>query len=84
MAMMLPKPEGDIVMLNFSIWDCDYLFEGNPGAISTARTHFQSPWGNDNANNVARIHARPDVTTTSGTLPSVDPDVVLPNNTSFY
>jgi Secretion system C-terminal sorting domain len=77
------KVEGDIVMLNFSIWDCDYLFEGNPGAISTTRTHFQSPWGNDNANNVARIHARPDVTITSGTLPDVDPDVVLPNNLSF-
>jgi hypothetical protein len=77
------QPNGDIVMLNFSIWDCDYLFEGNPATISTTRTHFQSPWGNANANNVARIHASPDVTTTSGTLPGVDPDVVLPNNTSF-
>lgn len=76
-------PQGDIVMLNFSIWDCDFLFEGDPARISTTRTHFQSPWGNANANNVARIHARPDVTTTSGTLPGVDPDVVLPNNTSF-
>jgi len=24
------QPGGDIVMLNFSIWDNDYLFEGNP------------------------------------------------------
>ena len=74
---------GDIIMLNFSIWDCDFLFEGNPSAVNTTRTHFQSPWGNQNANNVARIHARPDVTITSGALPSVDPDVVLPNNLSF-
>ena len=74
---------GDIVMLNFSIWDCDYLFEGDPAAINVTRTHFQSPWGNANDNNVARIHARPDVTTTSGTLPEVDPDIVLPNNLSF-
>jgi hypothetical protein len=76
-------PQGDIVMLSFSIWDCDYLFEGDPARISTTRTHYQSPWGNTNANNCARIHARPDVTTTSGTLPSIDPDVVLPNNLSF-
>jgi len=76
------QPEGDIVMLNFSIWDCDYLFEGNPSAINTTRTHFQSPF-NAHANNIARIHAKPDVTTTSGTLPNVDPDVVLPNNLSF-
>ena len=74
---------GDIIMLNFSIWDCDFLFEGNPSAVNTTRTHFQSPWGNQNANNVARIHVRPDVTTTSGTLPDVEPDIVLPNNLSF-
>ena len=77
------QSSGDIIMLNFSIWDCDYLFEGNPSTVNTTRTHFQSPWGNTNANNCARIHARPDVTTTSGTLPDVNPDVVLPNNTSF-
>jgi hypothetical protein len=77
------QASGDIIMLNFSIWDCDFLFEGNPSAINTTRTHFQSPWGNANKNNVARIHARPDVTISSGSLPSVDPDVVLPNNLSF-
>ncbi|HSW53739.1 MAG TPA: T9SS type A sorting domain-containing protein [Ignavibacteriaceae bacterium] len=77
------QASGDIIMLNFSIWDCDFLFEGNPSTVNTTRTHFQSPWGNANANNVARIHARPDVTTTSGTLPDVEPDIVLPNNLSF-
>lgn len=77
------QPDGDIVMVNFSIWDCDYLFEGNPAIVNSTRTHFQSPWGNTNANNTARIHARPDVTTTSGTLPDVDPDVVLPINQSY-
>jgi hypothetical protein len=77
------QPEGDIVMLNFSIWDCDYLFEGNPSAVNSTRTHFQSPWGNTNANNTARIHVRPDVTTSSGALPDVAPDVVLPINQSY-
>jgi hypothetical protein len=72
-------PGGDIVAMNFSIWDCDYLFEGDPAAIASARTWFQSPWGNANANNVARVFARPDVTTSTTTLPVVMPDVVLPN-----
>ncbi len=76
------QSEGDVVMLNFSIWDCDYLFEGNPAAVSTARTHFQSPF-NANGNNVGRIYARPDVTTASGTLPDVNPDLILPNNTNL-
>jgi hypothetical protein len=78
------QPEGDIVMLNFSIWDCDYLFEGNPSTVNSTRTHFQSPWGNENSNNTGRIHARPDVTTSSGSLPEVDPDVVVPINNSSY
>ena len=79
----LTQPEGDIIMLNFSIWDCDYLYEGVPSRINTTRTHFQSPWGNTNANNVARIHTRPDVTTASVTLPTVVPDIVLQNGSTY-
>lgn len=75
--------DGDVVNLNFSIWDCDYLFEGNPTNISTTRTHFQSPWGNANANNVGRIHIRPDVTLSTTTLPAVNPDVIVPNGANF-
>lgn len=79
----LTRPEGDIIMLNFSIWDCDYLNEGVPGTINTTRTHFQSPWGNTNADNVARIHTRPDVTLTTSPLPTVMPDVVLQNGSTM-
>lgn len=79
----LTRPEGDIIMLNFSIWDCDYLYEGVPGTINTTRTHYQSPWGNVNANNVARIHTRPDVTISSSTLPVVMPDIVLQNGSTY-
>lgn len=79
------QANGDIVMVNFSIWDCDYLFEGVPAAINSMRAYIQSSWGNTNyANgNPIRILARPDVTTTSGSLPSIDPEVVLPINNSF-
>ncbi len=75
----ITAPDGDIVAMNLSIWDCDYLFEGNNSTISSSRTWFQSPWGNANAMNVARVFAKPDVTTSTTTLPTVMPDVVLPN-----
>ena len=77
----LARPEGDIIMLNFSIWDCDYLYEGVPSAISTTRTHFQSPW-NEVANNVSRIYTRPDINLTS-TLPTIQPDIVLQNGSTY-
>lgn len=76
------KADGDVVLLNFSIWDCDNLFEGNPGKISTTRTHFQSPWGNANGNNVGRIYARPDIGLSSA-LPVVPPEVSVPNGAKF-
>jgi len=79
----ITKPEGDIIMLNFSIWDCDYLFEGDPMKISSTRTHWQSPWGNANSNNVGRIYARPDITTITSLLPVVESDFVIRNGASF-
>ncbi|MCF8268308.1 MAG: T9SS type A sorting domain-containing protein [Ignavibacteriales bacterium] len=69
---------GDFVMFNMSIWDCDYLFEGDPGKISTTRTHWQSPWGNANGNNVGKIYARPDIGIGSD-LPDVGYEMVIPN-----
>ena len=74
--------DGDLIALNFSIWDCDYLFEGNPLKINVTRTHLQSPWGNTNENNVVRVYAKPDVDLTAA-LPTVAPDVVIPNGVTF-
>lgn len=76
----LARPEGDIIMLNFSIWDCDYLYEGVPSRINTTRTHFQSPW-NEVANNVSRIYTRPDIGLTT-LLPVIAPDIVLQNGST--
>jgi len=74
--------DGDVVALNFSIWDCDYLFEGDPLKINVTRTHLQSPWGNANANNVVRVYAKPDIGLTSS-LPTVPPDLKIPNGAAF-
>ncbi len=68
---------GDIVGINFSIWDCDYLYEGAPDKISTTRTHLQSPWGNANANNVQRIVVDPAIGLNSVPTP-LAADVTVP------
>lgn len=69
---------GDIVELNFSIWDGDWLHAGDPSKIAVSRTSWQSPW-NGNNDNVGRVYVRPDVTINSGALPDVDPDIYVPN-----
>ncbi|MFA6598902.1 MAG: T9SS type A sorting domain-containing protein [Ignavibacteriaceae bacterium] len=71
--------DGDIVMLNFSIWDADFLWSGDASRYSVTRTHWQSPWGNANGNNVGRVHIKPSITVDSPTLPIIPPDVVIPN-----
>lgn len=76
------KTGGDVVALNFSIWDADYLFENKPATISATRTHWQSPWGNANADNVGRIYASPDVTINS-VLPSIKADITIPNGSNY-
>ena len=74
--------DGDIIGLSFSIWDCDFLFDTDVLKKNTTRTHYQSPWGNTNANNVVRVCAKPDVDLTA-TLPTVAPDLKIPNGAAF-
>jgi hypothetical protein len=73
--------DGDLIALNFSIWDCDYLFEGDPLKVNTTRTHLQHAW-NSNEHNVMRVYAKPDVDLIV-TLPTVAPDVVIPNGATY-
>ncbi len=70
---------GDIAMVNFSIWDCDWLFAGDPQRIASTRTWLQGPWGNTNSHNTMRVYIRPDVTVNTTTLPVVDIDNVIPS-----
>jgi hypothetical protein len=78
--------DGDIVMYSFSIYDSDWQwFRGadtlkNRFAINKAWA--QGPWGSNN-NNHLRVFVKPSVTTTSGALPTVGPDLVIPNGAGF-
>ena len=63
------------------MWDCDYLFEGDPLKINNPHTSSKS-LGNANGNNVISIYARPDIGLTSS-LPSIQPDLKIPNGAAF-
>ncbi len=70
---------GDVVMLNFSIWDCDWLFSGNPSRVASTRTWLQGPWGNTNSHNAMRVYVRPDITVNTPSLPIIPVDNVIPS-----
>ena len=69
---------GDILEWNLSHYDCDYFWPLAPTLFSSTRTWWQGPWGNAAVYNEVRIHARPDVTTNSGPVPTIDPSFVMP------
>ena len=83
MGYNVTDSDGDVVALNFSIWDGDWIWASDPFKIASSRTWFQAPWGNANAINVIRIYGRPDVTTSTTNLPVIAPDGVIPNGSNF-
>lgn len=72
------QPEGDVVEWNIGLYDCDYFWPFDPLNFTTNRVWWQSPWGNAAWFNEVRIHARPDVTVSSGDVPTVGPDIIIP------
>ncbi|MCX6151199.1 MAG: T9SS type A sorting domain-containing protein [Ignavibacteriales bacterium] len=72
-------PGGDVIALNFSIWDQDWYFTKNAQKMSSERTWWQAPWGNSNGPNFGRVYVEPEVTINSGVIPEVLPDGIIPN-----
>lgn len=75
--------EGDIIEFNISIYDADWQWPLDIEKFSGTRTWWQGPWGNASAYDVVRIFARPDVTVSSGPVPVVGPELVIPNGVNF-
>jgi hypothetical protein len=71
---------GDVVEWNISIYDCDWFWPIDVSKFSANRVWWQSPWGNDDWYSEVRIHADPTVTVSSGPVPTVGPEVVIPEN----
>ncbi len=82
MGYDVTQPEGDVIEWNISIYDTDYFWPPTVNLFTSNRVWWQDPWGNVGWYNEVRIHARPDVTTTSGPVPAVGPEVVISSLTS--
>lgn len=77
------RPEGDIIEWNVSVYDADWLWPLDAARWSSNRTWWQGPWGNSAFYNEVRIHARPNVTTSSGPVPAITPEMVVFNGANF-
>jgi hypothetical protein len=77
---------GDILMYNLSIYDSDWQWYRGADTVknrfSINKVWAQGPWGGNNNNHI-RVFVKPAVTTTSGALPTVDPDLVIPNGANY-
>ena len=82
MGYDVTKPEGDIVEWNVSVYDTDWFWPIDAARFSSGRVWWQGPWGNQPWYNEVRIWSRPDVTTTSGPVPVIAPEMTIPELTS--
>ncbi|HYM79808.1 MAG TPA: hypothetical protein VEY91_00180, partial [Candidatus Limnocylindria bacterium] len=80
MGYNVTQPQGDILEWNLSIYDCDWRWPNTP-RVSGNRTWWQGPWGNQAHYSEVRVHARPNVTISSGPVPSVAPEFIVPRAT---
>lgn len=78
MGYNVTQPAGDVVEWNIAIFDCDWNWPFNALKFQTNRVWWQSPWGGDMWYNEVKIHARPDITISSGALPAVNHEFAVP------
>jgi len=79
----ISSTNGDIVMYSLSIYDADYQWPVDQTKFSGNRAWAQCPWGNASFFNHIRIYAKPSVTTATAPLPTIDPDLRIPNGQNF-
>jgi hypothetical protein len=77
------QPAGDVVEWNVDIYDCDWYWPIDFWRFTSSRSWWQDPWGNTSWYDEVRIHARPDVTVNSGALPTIGPELRVPNAVNF-
>lgn len=78
MGYDLAAPGGEIVEWNVSVYDTDWFWPLDPLAFSSGRVWWQGPWGNVAQYNEVRVHVRSDVTTASGPVPVIGPELTVP------
>lgn len=79
----ITQAAGDIVEFNASLYDCDNFWPTQFFTFSQTRAWIQGPWGNDSWYHNLHVYAKPAVTVNSGAVPSVGPDLIIPNAGSY-
>jgi hypothetical protein len=77
MGYDVTRTQGDIIEWNISIYDGDWFWVGAQNPNTGNRVWWQGPWGNDVHYNEVRVFARPSVTTASGPVPFIQPEVSI-------
>jgi hypothetical protein len=83
MGYDVTKPQGDIVEWNVQIYDCDWWWPLDVLHFASNRVWWQSPWGNTAWYDEVHIYARPDVTTNTTVLPTIRPELYIPNGAAY-
>lgn len=69
---------GDIVMFSVAFRDIDWYWPIQDW-LTFSRVWIQGPWANAAQKDMLRIHARPDVTVSSGAVPTIKPEATIPD-----
>ncbi|MBU1071849.1 hypothetical protein KKG45_01230 [bacterium] len=77
MGYDVTQPAGDVIEWNISVYDTDWFWPLDPLNFCSNRVWWQGPWGNNVWYDEVRIFARPDVTTASGPVPVIAPELVI-------
>lgn len=73
-------PQGDIIEWNCSVYDLDWFWPlSNFFRLAVNRSWIQGPWGNDSWYHNLHVYSRPSVTINSGAVPTVAPEIRIPN-----
>lgn len=70
---------GDIIEFSVSVYDCDWYWPLDAPRFSANRAWWQCPWGNVMWYDEVRMYTDPTVTVSSGPVPTVGPEVRIPN-----
>src|SRR5439155_23824447 len=73
---------GDIVEFNISVYDCDWYWPINLARFGSNRAWWQNPWGRHMYYDEVQVWSKPFVTTNSGAVPVIVPDLQLHAGTS--
>ena len=80
MGYDVTQANGDIVEFNIDIYDADWAWPTNLQKLySSNRVWWQGPWDNTGWYSEVRINCKPSVTVSSGPVPTIDPELIIPN-----